>query len=319
MTNMEIYKTTLRTGITRTKEFEKKKLAQFAVNVGTRCGHQCLYCSTPALLRMHGSFKQVGKSPFDRGYAIIDPSTPERVARDAARIRRRGMVQLCTTVDAWSPEAKKYDLGLKCLEAILSQPGWTVRILTKSAAVLEDFDLIEKHKNRVLVGTSVTATPDKQDVMSIIEPYASSIQDRMNVLQQAHARGFRTYGMFCPLLPGISDSTKHVDCLVRFASEIGAEEIFVEPVNPRGRGLMLMQEALQAKGFRFEAAHIEAIRTKENWSWYATRLIRNVQSAARRLHDIRKLRLLLYPSRLEPQDGARIEQDDAGVVWLGKG
>jgi DNA repair photolyase len=316
---MKVYHTTLKSGITRTKEFEKKKLAQFAVNVGTRCGHQCLYCSTPALLRMHGSFKQAGKNPFDRGYAIIDPSTPVRVARDAARIRRPGTVQLCTTVDAWSPEAKKYDLGVKCLDAVLSQPGWTVRILTKSSAVLEDFDLIEKHKNRVLVGTSITATPDKQDVMSIIEPYASSIQDRMNVLKEAHARGFRTYGMFCPLLPGISDSPIDVDQLVRFASEIRAEEIFVEPVNPRGRGLILMQEALQAKGFRFEAAHVEAVRTKEHWSWYVTRLIETVQSSVRRLHDIRRLRFLLYPSRLEAHDTARIEQDDTGVVRLGKG
>lgn len=37
------------------------------------------------------------------------------------------------------------------------------------------------------------------------------------------------------------------------------------------------------------------------------------------MYNVRKLRFLLYPSRLESQDRARIEQDDAGVVWLGKG
>lgn len=316
---MKIYKTTLKSGITRTKEFEKKKLAQYSINVGTRCGHQCLYCSTPSLLRMHDSFKQVGRSPFEDGYAIIDPHTPERVKRDAKRIKKRGMIQFCTTVDAWAPEAQKYNLGRKCLEAILSQPRWTVRILTKNATVLRDFDLIEKYKSRILLGTSITATPDKQSVMSLIEPYASPIEERMAVLRKAHARGLRTYGMFCPLLPGIADSARDIDRLIRFASEVGAEEVFVEPVNPRGQGLIAMQEILKSKGYHFEAAHIESVRSMENWSWYVTRLIKNVQDVIHRLYDIRKLRFLLYPSRLTTQDLARIKKDDKGVVWLGKG
>lgn len=315
---MKTYQTTLKSGITRTKEFEKKGLAQFSINVGTRCGHQCLYCSTPSLLRMHNSFKQVGKSPFADGYAIVDPQTPERVKRDAKRIKKRGMIQLCTTVDAWAPEAKEHDLGRKCLEAILSEPGWTVRILTKNAAVLEDFDLIEKYKDRILVGVSITTTPDKSNVISIIEPYASSIQERMIVLREAYARGFRTYAMFCPLLPGIADFPQEIDRLIRFASEVEAEEVFVEPVNPRGQGLKLMQEVLKSKGYHFEAAHIESVRSMENWSWYVTRLIKNVQDVVRRLYDIRKLRFLLYPSRLTTQDLSRIKKDDKGVVWLGK-
>ncbi len=154
-----IHLTTLKKGISRTPEFAKKGLADYAANVGTKCGHACAYCSTGAMLRMHSSFKEVGENPFGLGYAIVDPDTPERVARDAVRIKpkRRGMVQLCTTVDAWSPEAQEYGLGRKCLEAILSQTGWSVRILTKNAAVVKDFDIVEKHRDRVLVGLSLTA------------------------------------------------------------------------------------------------------------------------------------------------------------------
>ena len=108
---MKVYKYALKTGITRTKEFERKRLATHAVNVGIRCGHECTYCSTPSLLRMHPAFKALGLNPFDRGYAIVDPTMPERVARDAERIRKRGMVQLCTTVDAWSPERRSTTWG----------------------------------------------------------------------------------------------------------------------------------------------------------------------------------------------------------------
>jgi DNA repair photolyase len=316
---MKIYTTTLKSGITRTKEFEKKKLAQFSINVGTRCGHQCIYCSTPSMLRMHKSFRQVGESPFGHGYSIVDPSTPKRVRLDAQKIHQRGMIQLCTTVDAWAPEAQKYNLGRECLEAVLSQNGWTIRILTKNDAVLRDFDLIAKHKSRVLIGASITAIPEKQNVISLIEPYASLIEERMTILREAHARGLRTYGMFCPLLPGIADFPKHIDQLVRFASEVRAEEVFVEPVNPRGQGLKTMQEILKSKGYHFEAAHIESIRNKEDWSWYVTRLIKNTQKSMCKFYNIQRLRFLLYPSRLTTQDFASIKKNDKGVVWLGKG
>ena len=156
--DMREHEYTLRTGITRPMAFEEKKLATHAVNIGVKCGHGCLYCSTGAMNRMHPAFKELGEDPFGHGYAIVDPHTPERVARDAHRIKKRGMVQLCTTVDAWAPEAQKHKLGRRYLEAILSQPGWSVGILTKNAVVKREFDLIEKYRDRVLIGLSITAT-----------------------------------------------------------------------------------------------------------------------------------------------------------------
>ena len=42
----------------------------------------------------------LGLNPFENSHAIVDPTTPERVARDASRTQECGMVQLCTVVDA---------------------------------------------------------------------------------------------------------------------------------------------------------------------------------------------------------------------------
>ena len=313
---MKTYEWELKSGISRTKEFEKKGLAQFAVNCGLKCNHGCTYCSTGAMLRVHPAFKQIGVSPFENGYAIVDPNTPQRVALDAKNKKQRGLVQLSTTVDAWAPEAQEHNLGRKCLDAILSQPDWTVRILTKNAAVINDFDIIEKHRDRVIVGLSITATPAKSDVVKIIEPNASPIEERFKVFRQAHNRGLHTYGMLCPLLPGIADSPEQIDELVRFMADCGVEEIFAEAVNPRGRGLILTQQALEEAGFPSEAAAIKNIRKRDNWSDYVIHLIRNVQQSVRKYYDINKLRFLQYPSGLKATDIAEIKKDDAGVVWL---
>ena len=314
---MRVHLTLLKGSISRTPEFEKKRLACYGCNVGTKCSHGCLYCSTGAVLRMHPSFKACGEKPFGFGYTIVDPDTPLRVARDAKRIRKRGLVQLCTLVDAWAPGARELDLGRKCLWAILKEPDWSVRVLTKNAAVEDDFDVVEMHRDRVLVGMSITAPLEMSKVISVIEPNASPIEDRMEVMRKAVNRGLRTYAMFCPLLPGIADSPEQIDDLVRFAVSINAEEIFVEPVNSRGPGLRLCQEALEAAGHQDAAAAIAHVRKEANWSQYVADLLAKAQSSVRRFSDMSKLRFLLYPSRLLEADKHRIERDDEGVIWLG--
>ena len=315
---VEVYEHRRTVGISRTTEFERKKLATHAVNIGTKCDHDCQYCSSGSLLRMHRSFKEAGRSPFGHGYAIVDPDTPTRISDDARRIRHRGMVQLCTTTDAWSPAAQQYDLGRRCLKAILAEPDWSVRILTKNVAVSRDFDLVGEQRDRVLVGISITATPRNAQVISAIEPHASTIEERMAVLIQAHKLGLRTYAMLCPLLPGIADSPEQIDELVQFSTRHGAEEIFVEPVNARGPGLLHTQTALEQHGYDAEARALESIRHREEWSRYVVRLLKNVQQSVRAHADIGLLRCLLYPSRLTQQTIDEIKADDEGVIWLGR-
>jgi hypothetical protein len=220
------------------------------------------------------------------------------------------------TVDAWAPAAQDIGLGRHCLEALLREPGWTVRILTKNAAAAEDFDLIRKYKDRVLVGISLTGTSDKEDVISAIEPNASPISERQAALRKACRMGLRTYGMLCPLLPGIADAAAQINELVRFVKGIGAEEVFAEAVNPRGSGLKNTEETLRAKGFHAEAETVSSIRQRTHWSPYVADLADGLQRAMQRHMTTEKLRFLLYPSHLTPHDEARIRRQRAGVIWL---
>ncbi|NLS97675.1 MAG: radical SAM protein [Planctomycetaceae bacterium] len=313
---MKNFTYTLGGGIHRSPEFEKKGLAEYAVNVGLRCGHDCTYCSSRAMLRCHTAFQELGRKAFDTGYSIVDPSIPERVAEDAKRLRRKGLVQICTTVDAWAPEAQELHLGRRCLEAILAEPGWTVRVLTKNAAVADDFDLIRKHRERVIVGLSLTGTPDKDHVLAVVEPHASPVSERMAALRKAHKLGLRTYGMLCPLLPGIADAPAQIDELVQFVKDCGAEEVFSEAINARGNSLTLTEQVLRDAGFLAEADSISAIRKRTVWSQYVVALFQSIQQSMRTHMTTEKLRFLLYPSGLADKDRRAIKKDDAGVVWL---
>ena len=50
---------------------------------------------------------------------------------------------------------------------------------------------------------------------------ASCNTDRIDLLREAHKRGFRTFVMFCPLLPGIADSPLNIKELIGVAVDCG--------------------------------------------------------------------------------------------------
>lgn len=315
---LPVYEYQMKTHIQRSEEFDKKGLATHGVNVGLKCGHACTYCSTGAIVRTHAFFKSIPESAFDNGYAVVDPAIIDRVEAAVKRRQAGGTIQLCTLTDAWSPEARQHGLGRGLLEVILPHEEWTVRILTKNAAVLDDFDVIEQYRDRVLFGMSLTGTTGQSEPIKAIEPNASTITERMEVMREAHKRGFRTYGMLCPLIPGIASDRDTLDELVTFIEEVGGEEIFAEPVNARARGLILTQEALAEAGFDVQAAAVRAIRTENVWSAYVVQLLRDVQDCIEQHSTLSKLRFLLYPSDLTPADRAVIKSHDQGVIWLGE-
>jgi DNA repair photolyase len=314
----------LKSAIRRNPEFEEKSLAQFSANCGVKCDQGCAYCSTGTVNRRIIPKLAPGVDPYDLETAVIDPDFPELLAKQAASKRVRGMIQLCTTVDAWSPVAQHYNMGRRCLDAILKEEHWTVRILTKNAAVRDDFDLIARPENRerVLVGVSLTAHPSNKygcRVIRCIEPQASSISERWQTMRQAHKMGLRTYAMLCPLLPGISNQREQIGEMVKGAEGFGAEEIFAEAVNHRGRSLVATQEVLHQAGYKEHADSIAHIRTLANWSEYVTQLIQDVQASVRQYSDISKLRFLLYREGLEDRDVEMIQRDPEGIRFVGSG
>ena len=269
-------------------------------------------------MRCHRAFPDLGLNPFGRGYAIVDPLTVERVRRDAKSMRKRGLVMLCTASDAWSPEARLLGLGRGSAEAILAEPGWTLRVLTKSAAVGADFDLFERHRDRVLVGLSTSFLPPDSQAAEAVEPLASPPQERLNAILEAHRRGLRTYGMLCPLIPAFYETQEKVDAAFKAILPGEPEEIFAEVVNPRGKGLIHTAEALRLAGLRHEADAVDALRHREHWSGEATRVIRMLVDSAERLYDPARLRILVYPSGLSEADERSLRTIARGIVWLDK-
>jgi len=313
---LNVYKESKKDGIRKSPEFVKKKLCNYAVNVGTICGHQCTYCSTRGTLYMQPAFTDIQQKPSHRGYAIIDPQTPERIRKGVPKLTSEDVVQLCTLDDAWSPEAREHNLGRKCLEFLLEETPAQVRVLTKSAEVAEDFDLLKKHRDRVIVGLSTGIPASREDVAEVLEPNASSVGERLAALKKAHRMGLRTYGMLCPCFPGVADSKAALDEMFEAVLACSVEDIWLEPVNYRPTGLKVTDFALQEAGLEAEARAVETIRRELPWSLYATSLIKLAISVAKSHGVLDKLHILLYPKKLSHEHVAELKKCGPGIIWL---
>ena len=313
---MEIKEVKRKFSITRSKEFEKKKLATHALNVGMLCGHGCLYCSTPAMMRTQQKiFKQIKGSSFkafQAGIAVVDPDTPNRIALKTSQLKHSDTVMFCTYTDGWSQETQKYQLGRNCLKKILMTSRCKVRILTKNAAVQNDFDLLEQYADRVELSLSLTAPPSKSRIMKILEPRASPIEARIEVLKRAKRIGIRIYGILCPCLPGIASEPVEFGELLDILLPLGPIAIWTEPVNPRGPGLQNCQKLLRRHGFIREADALNAIRIRKTFKKYVYSFIATATAEANKRGCSNIINILAY------DDGNDFSGDDRSVIWLKK-
>lgn len=309
-------------GITRNKEFEKKKLATHSVAVGLGCGNQCAYCSTSTMLRTQPAFQKIHQSSFTRGNAIVDPKSAERLKENILKEGWGNKLTADDTIlfsnidDGWSPEAQVHDLGRKVLEVLLENTQAQIRVLTKGAGVEDSFDLIEKYHERVIISLSTGIPENKAEFAEAIEPNAAPISERYRIIQAAHDRGLRTYGMLCPCLPGIADSKTALKEMFGKVIRAGAEDIWVEPVNARGRSMHNTADALAKIGKFREAKRMLEITSSDKWSEYTLNLTQNAIAVAKERKVLDKLHILMYPSDLRREDEEVLREYGDEIIWL---
>lgn len=311
MSNVLTYQRNI--GITLSNEFAKKQLATHAVNCGLICGHACKYCSTPSLIRTHSFFKENNITSFaalESGTAIVDLWTHLRVQRQSMKLGSSDVVMMSTLTDCWAPEAQERNLGRHLLSALLSKSTCSVRILTKNASIVNDFDLISKYRNRVMIGLSITAPVHNEHLVKVIEPNASSITERLQTLCMARDMGLRTYGMICPVLPGIGTSQSDYESMLDSVLAANPEMIWTEPLNARGPGIINCANALQRKGYGLNAHEFEMIRSAHFHQLYVEDLINTATNAAVSRGCLDRLKILIY------SDGDGYNVNDAAVIWL---
>ncbi len=173
----------------------------YSMNPYQGCEHGCVYCYAR---NSHTYWGYSAGIEFEQKI-LVKESAPHLLKKKITHKNWEPKpIMLSGNTDCYQPAERKYKLTRRLLE-ILWEYRHPVGIITKSALILRDIDLLERMAGENLVHVAVSITSMNEEVRQRLEPRAASGQKRMKVVERLSAAGVPVSVMFAPVIPSIND------------------------------------------------------------------------------------------------------------------
>ena len=182
----------------------------YALNPYRGCTHACVYCYAPSVIHWNGKWGDIVEAKVNL----------PRILSKQLRNTEKGVVGLGTVTDPYQPAEEKFEITRRSLE-LLKLHDFPVCIMTKSALVLRDIELLREFSN-IEVGITLTAPDDT--VREKLESGASSVSERLHALRELREAGIDTWVFLGPLMPFITD----IEALVGAVAEVEPKYVIVD-------------------------------------------------------------------------------------------
>ncbi|RTL95983.1 MAG: PA0069 family radical SAM protein [Hyphomicrobiales bacterium] len=189
-----------------------------SINPYRGCEHGCVYC----FARPTHAF--MGLSPG------LDFESKLFAKPDAARMLDRELskpgyqprtIAIGTNTDPYQPIEKQYRIMREILE-VLEARGHPVGIVTKSALVTRDIDILSRMAERGLAKVALSVTTMDRMLARTMEPRASTPTKRLEAIRQLSDAGIPASVMVAPIIPGLNDP--EMERILDSARAAGARE-----------------------------------------------------------------------------------------------
>lgn len=189
-----------------------------SINPYRGCEHGCVYC----FARPTHAF--MGLSPgldFEsKLFAKPDAarSLDKELSKDSYQPRT---IAIGTNTDPYQPIEKQYRIMREILE-VLEARGHPVGIVTKSALVTRDIDILSRMAERGLAKVALSVTTLDRMLARTMEPRASTPTKRLEAIRQLSDAGIPASVMVAPIIPGLTDP--EMERILDSARAAGARE-----------------------------------------------------------------------------------------------
>ena len=187
-----------------------------AVNPYRGCEHGCIYCYA------RPSHAYLGYSPgldFETRL-LFKPEVADLLERE---LRKPGYVArplaLGSNTDPYQPVERTLKLTRAVLQ-VLERFGHPVSIVTKSAGVLRDLDILQSLAARNLVRVHLSVTTLDAALARVMEPRAAAPLRRLQAVEALTQAGVPAAVLAAPMIPGLNDA--ELERILEAAARAGA-------------------------------------------------------------------------------------------------
>jgi DNA repair photolyase len=172
-----------------------------SINPYRGCSHGCVYCFA------RPTHAYLGLSPgldFETKLFYKDNAVQLLRAELSARNYVCKTIALGINTDGWQPLEKEMEVTRSVL-AVLAETRHPISIVTKSALIVRDLDLLQDMARDRLVSVMFSITTLDNDVKRTLEPRTAGPQARLKALEQLAAAGVPVGVMVAPVIPSLTD------------------------------------------------------------------------------------------------------------------
>jgi DNA repair photolyase len=186
-----------------------------SINPYRGCEHGCIYCFA------RPTHAYLGLSPG------LDFETRLFAKHDAASILARELAKpgykpapigIGTNTDPYQPIERELGIMRQVLE-VLDRFNHPVTIVTKSALILRDLDILSRMAQRGLVEATVSVTTLDPELARKLEPRAPTPPRRLATIEALAAAGISTGVLAAPMIPALND--QELEAILAAAAERG--------------------------------------------------------------------------------------------------
>src|SRR5882672_11047209 len=189
-----------------------------SINPYRGCEHGCIYCFA------RPTHAYLGLSPgldFE-SKLFMKPDAPALLERElAARNYTPRTIAIGTNTDPYQPIERRYEVMRRIL-GVLERAGHPVGIVTKSALIVRDIDILARMARRNLVKVALSVTTLDPKLARTMEPRAATPARRLDAVRRLSEAGIPTSVMVAPVIPAINDM--EIERILDAAAAAGARE-----------------------------------------------------------------------------------------------
>ena len=187
-----------------------------SINPYRGCEHGCVYCFA------RPSHAYIGRSPgldFETRLTV-KPKAAELLERELSRPGYTPRtIAIGTNTDPYQPVEREQKL-MRDILSVLDKCNHPVGIVTKSALVLRDADILASMAERGLARVAISITTLDRKLARTMEPRAATPQKRLDAVRGLSEAGIPTSVMVAPVIPALTDS--EMERILEAASQNGA-------------------------------------------------------------------------------------------------